>query len=96
MKDPRSIIRRALITEKGSQLRETQNRFYFQVHPDANKLEIRQAIETIFKVDVVEVRTMNVHGKPKRQGRWEGRRSSWKKAIVKLKEGQAIELFDTI
>lgn len=96
MKDPRSIIRRALITEKGSQIRETENRYYFQVDPEANKLEIRAAIQMIFKVDVVEVRTINVMGKPKRQGRWEGRRSAWKKAIVKLKEGQTIELFDTI
>ena len=96
MKEPRSIIRRALITEKGSRIREKQNRYYFQVSPDANKLEIKSAIQTIFKVEVLDVKTISVRGKIKRLGRTEGRRSSWKKAIVKLKPGQTIELFDTI
>jgi large subunit ribosomal protein L23 len=96
MKEPRAIIRRALITEKGSRIRESQNRYYFQVNPDANKLEIKSAIQTIFKVEVLEVRTISVRGKYKRLGRTQGRRSSWKKAIVKLKPGQTIELFDTI
>lgn len=96
MKEPGTIIRRALITEKGSRLREKENRYYFQVSPVANKLEIKSAIQTMFKVDVLEVRTLNVQGKTKRLGRTQGRRSSWKKAIVKLKPGQTIDLFDTI
>lgn len=96
MKEPRTIIRRALITEKGSRIREKQNRYYFQVSPEANKLEIKDAIQTIFKVEVLDVCTVNVRGKLKSVGRTQGRRSSWKKAIVKLKPGQTIELFDTI
>jgi len=96
VKDARSIIQRALITEKGSRLRTKQNRYYFQVSPDANKIEIRAAIQSIFKVDVLVVRTINVQGKLKRLGRTTGRRSSWKKAIVTLKKGQTIELFDQI
>ena len=96
MKDPRGIIRRAMITEKGSRMREKQNRYVFQVSTDANKIEIKDAIQSIFKVVVLDVHTINVEGKLKRLGRTAGRRSSWKKAIVTLKEGQTIELFDQI
>jgi len=96
MKDPREIIRRAMVTEKGSLMREQQNAYLFQVHPDANKIEIREAIRAIFKVDVEDVRTINVQGKFKRMGRTAGRRSAWKKAIVTLKKGQTIDLFDQI
>lgn len=96
MRDPRSIIRRAMITEKGSRMREKQNRYIFQVSTDANKIEIKDAIQTIFKVAVLDVHTIHVRGKMKRLGRTAGRRSSWKKAIVTLKEGQTIELFDQI
>ena len=96
MKDPRSIVLRALMTEKGAQLRETHNTYYFKVSPKANKLEIRSAISSIFNVEVVNVRTINVRGKFKRLGRSAGRRSSWKKAIVTLKEGQTIDLFDQV
>jgi large subunit ribosomal protein L23 len=96
MKDPRSIVQKAMMTEKGAQLREKQNSFVFKVHPDANKIEISEAIHAIFKVDVVSVRTMNVQGKFKRLGRTSGRRSSWKKAVVTLKSGQTIDLFDQV
>jgi large subunit ribosomal protein L23 len=96
MKDPRSIIRRAMITEKGSRMRDKQNRYTFQVSTEANKIEIKDAIQSIFKVQVLDVHTINVEGKLKRLGRTAGRRSSWKKAIVTLKEGQTIELFDQI
>jgi len=96
MKEPRSIVRRALVTEKGSRMREKQNRYTFQVSPEANKIEIKDAIQKIFKVDVLDVHTIHVQGKMKRLGRTTGRRSSWKKAIVTLKEGQTIELFDQI
>jgi large subunit ribosomal protein L23 len=96
VKDPRSIIQRAMITEKGSLLREQNNSYLFQVHPDANKIEIRQAIRAIFNVEVEDVRTMNVQGKIKKLGRTSGRRSAWKKAIVTLKDGQSIDLFDQI
>lgn len=96
MKEPRAIVRRAMITEKGSRMREKQNRYTFQVSTDANKIEIKNAIQSIFKVEVLDVHTINVEGKLKRLGRTTGRRSSWKKAIVTLKEGQTIELFDQI
>jgi large subunit ribosomal protein L23 len=96
MKEPRNIVRRAMITEKGSRMREKQNRYTFQVSTDANKIEIKSAIQSIFKVEVLDVHTINVEGKLKRLGRTTGRRSSWKKAIVTLKEGQTIELFDQI
>lgn len=96
MKDSRSIILKALMTEKGAQLRETHNQYMFKVSPEANKIEIAGAIEEIFKVDVVDVRTMNVLGKFKRLGRTAGRRSSWKKAVITLKQGQTIDLFDQV
>jgi large subunit ribosomal protein L23 len=96
MKDPRSVVHRALITEKGTQLREVRNQYHFEVARSANKIEIKRAIETIFSVKVGEVRTMQVRGKEKRQGRYVGRRSDWKKAIVTLQPDQKIELFEQI
>ena len=96
MKDPRAIVKKALITEKGTVLRETLHQYHFEVARDANKLEIRRAVETIFRVKVAGVRTLQVRGKEKRQGRFAGRRSDWKKAIVTLEPDQKIELFEQI
>ena len=96
MKDPRSIVRRALITEKGTVLRETRNQYHFEVAREANKIEIKHAIEIIFSVKVASVRTQQLRGKVKRQGRYAGKRSDWKKAIVTLKPDQKIELFEQI
>ena len=96
MKDPRSIVRRALITEKGTALRELRNQYHFEVAGDANKIEIRRAIETIFSVKVGQVRTMQMRGKVKRQGRYLGKRRDWKKAVVTLQPNQKIELFEQI
>jgi large subunit ribosomal protein L23 len=96
MRDPRSIVRRALITEKGTALRETRNQYHFEVARDANKIEIKQAVEAIFAVKVSAVRTQQHRGKEKRQGRFAGRRSDWKKAIVTLQPDQKIELFEQI
>ncbi len=96
MKDPRQIVQRPLITEKGAQLREKQNVYFFAVAPHANKIEIRQAIEEIFSVKVTGVRTIKYKGKPKRLGRYSGFRSAWKKAIVTLQPGQTIELFEQV
>jgi large subunit ribosomal protein L23 len=96
MRDARSLIRKVLITEKGTGLREKQNQYAFEVARDANKIEIKQAIEKIFSVKVADVRTMQMHGKEKRQGRFVGRRNDWKKAIVTLKPDQKIELFEQI
>jgi len=93
---PRQIVRRALVTEKGTQIRESGNQYLFEVDPRANKLQIKKAIEIIFAVKVDNVRTLRMQGKEKRLGAHAGRRSSWKKAIVTLKKGQNIELFEQV
>jgi len=96
MTDPRTVVRRALITEKGTALRELRNQYHFEVARDANKIEIKRAIEAIFSVKVDSVRTQQLRGKVRRQGRYAGKRSDWKKAIVTLLPDQKIELFDQI
>ena len=96
MRDPRTIVRKALITEKGTTLRELRNQYHFEVARDANKIEIKHAVETIFSVKVDHVRTMQMRGKVKRQGRYQGKRSDWKKAVVTLQPEQKIELFEQI
>jgi large subunit ribosomal protein L23 len=96
MKDPRSIVHKVLITEKGTLLREVRNQYFFEVARDANKIEIKRAIETIFNVKVAGIQTMQQRGKAKRQGRWLGKRNDWKKAIVTLQPDQKIELFEQI
>ena len=96
MKDLSQVVRKPLVTERFADLRERDNKFIFEVHPDANKHEIRQAIEHYFGVKVTEVRTMNVRGKVKRLGRFSGKRADWKKAIVTLAEGDSIDLFDQV
>jgi large subunit ribosomal protein L23 len=96
MSDPRSLIRKVLITEKGTVIRERDNQYVFEVARDANKIEIKRAIETVFSVKVDQVRTMQVRGKMKRQGAHAGRRSDWKKAVVTLQSGEKIDLFEQI
>ena len=89
------IIKRPLmLTEKGNVLRETQNQYLFEVDRRANKIQIRQAIETLFKVKVVEVRTLIVRGHMRRMGRGYEKTRNWKKAIVSVKEGDTIEFFE--
>ena len=95
-KDARTIIRKVLITEKGTILRELRNQYFFEVDRDANKIEIKRAVESIFNVKVDAVQTMQLRGKVKRQGRYVGKRNDWKKAIVTLKPDQKIELFEQI
>jgi large subunit ribosomal protein L23 len=82
------VIKRPLITEKGHDKREAENTLCFEVHIDANKIEIKQAVETVFKVKVSEVRTSVFVGKLRRQGRFTGYASDWKKAYVRLAAGQ--------
>jgi large subunit ribosomal protein L23 len=94
MKRPQEIIIRPLITERAARMTENQNKIVFQVATDANKLEIKRAVEALFEVKVTGVRTLNVKGKLKRMGRFEGRRPSWKKAIVTLAEGQSLDFFE--
>jgi len=89
------IIRRPLITEKSTVQREEKNIVAFEVHRDANKIEVKRAVEAQFKVKVAEVRIARVHGKVRRQGRYSGRRPDWKKAWVRLVEGEKqIEFFE--
>ena len=90
----RDILIRPLMTEKHMKQKEEQNTVAFQVRPDANKVEIRSAVETVFNVKVSDVRTMNYEGKLKRMGRYQGRRPGWKKAIVTLAPGHKIELVE--
>jgi large subunit ribosomal protein L23 len=110
MRSPEQIIKRPLLTEKGTRLKETGGRpddevdandpeslspqVAFEVADDANKIEIRHAVQRLWKVDVVKVRTTIVRGKEKRLGRFVGRRSNWKKAIVTLAPGQNIDFFE--
>jgi large subunit ribosomal protein L23 len=89
----RTIVR-PIITEKSSAAYQDRAEYTFEVHPDATKPQIRQAIDTLFGVHVTGVWTSNQRGKTKRVGKTEGRRSNWKKAIVKLREGETIEIFE--
>ena len=88
------IIKRPLDTEKLDRMRDRENKFSFEIDIKANKTEIKQAIEGLFKVKVVDIKTSIVRGKYRRIGRSEGKRPNWKKAIVTLKEGDAIQLFE--
>jgi large subunit ribosomal protein L23 len=90
MKDPCAIIQTILITEKSVELADAENKYTFKVHPDANKIEIAKAIESIYGVKVASVNTMNRKGKSKRVGRSlkKGRKADWKKAVVTLAEGE--------
>ena len=88
MKSAYQIIRRPIITEKGLGIKETQSTLVFQVAPNATKTEIKEAVQTIFKVKVDSVRTSNFLGKERRRGKFTGFRPDWKKAYVKLKSGE--------
>ena len=88
------IIKRPLDTEKLDRMRDTENKFAFEIALKSSKTEVKQAIESLFKVKVLDIKTAIVRGKFRRIGRNEGRRSNWKKAIVTLKEGDAISLFE--
>lgn len=93
MKGPQDIIQAPLISEKGSLLAETTNQVLFKVKPGANKIEVKKAVETLFKVKVEKVRLARYLGKVRRVGKSTGRRSMWKKAYVTLKEGDRIDFF---
>lgn len=93
MKTSYDIIKRPIITEKSAILAEKAV-YTFEVAKDANKVEIKKAIEEIFNVKVVAIRTVNVHRKPKRMSRYEGFKSAYKKAIVRLEPGQTIKAFE--
>jgi len=86
------VLRAPKMSEKTLSLKEEANQFAFEVDQRANKIQIKESIEKSFKVSVLKVRTMNVRGKKKRLGRYQGLKSSWKKAIVTLKKGLSIDL----
>jgi large subunit ribosomal protein L23 len=109
MRAPELIIKRPLLTEKGTRLKDTGGRgdeeldpetmksqLLFEVARDANKVEIRAAVEKLWNVDVVAVRTSVVRGKEKRMGRFVGKRSNWKKAVVTIAAGQTVEFFEGV
>jgi len=89
------VLVQPLLTEKITALREKANTVGFVVHPDANRLQIKQAVETLLKVKVERVNVLNVPGKVKRLGRFSGKRSDWKKAFVTLKEGSKLEMYES-
>jgi len=94
--DIHQVLKRPLITEKGTRQKEQANQIIFEVDRSANKVMVRNAVESIFKVNVVSVRVMNVKGKERRIGRNVGRRPDWKKAIVRLGPGENIEFFEGV
>ena len=90
MKEAYRIVLSPVISEKGTRLTEEQNKYLFKVNKDANKIEIKRAIEQIYKVQVAGVNTMTIHGKIKRFRNTRGKTSDWKKAVVTLKAGESI------
>lgn len=88
------VIKEPHITEKANLQKEGADQISFKVHRRANKIEIRQAVETLFRAKVLDVKTMSVQGKRRRMGRNVGKRPDWKKAIVKLAPGESIEFFE--
>ena len=94
--NPYDIIKRPLITEKTSIQKEDYNQMSFEVDRKANRVEIKRAIENIFKVNVDTVRTMQIKGKTKQRGRILGKRRNWKKAVVKLMPGERIDFFEGV
>lgn len=93
MRGPQEIIRAPLVSEKGTLLAESANQVLFKVRPEANKIEVKKAVESLFKVKVVKVRMARYLGKIRRVGRSMGRRPGWKKAYVTLREGDKIDFF---
>jgi len=96
MKNICSVIKKPCLTEKGMGLQESHNQVVVKVDSRANKLEIKEAVEKLFKVKVDKVRTCNMHGKAKRVGASAGRRSDWKKAVVSLAQGHKIDFLENL
>lgn len=96
MKNMYEVIKRPILTEKTTLQKEESNKITFEVDQRANKIEIKQTVEKIFKVKVVDVHTMTVRGKVKRLGRFSGKRSDWKKALVTLKPGEQVPFLEGV
>lgn len=96
-KTPQQIVKRPIVlTEKGSDMRERMNQLIFEVDRDANKIQIKSAIQTLFNVTVLDVNTMIVRGRMRRMGKTYGKTQNWKKAIVTLKKGDKIDYFEAL
>ena len=91
--DPRAVLLAPVVSEKSYGLVADRRKYTFRVHPDAHKTQVRQAVERVFGVDVLSVNVSKVPPKPKRRGMTKGSRAGWKKAVVTVAEGQAIEIF---
>ena len=96
MKSNKNILRRPIITEKANWLKENSNKYVFEVDKHCNKIEIRKAVEEQFNVTVTDIHTYSTHGKIRTRGRFKGKRPDWKRAIVKLLEGDTIEFFEGV
>jgi large subunit ribosomal protein L23 len=94
MAELHDILLRPIITEKSTRLMDDDNTYVFQVGLSANKIQVKRAIEALYGVSVVDVRTLRVRGKSKRFGRHYGKRSNWKKAYITLAEGDALNIFE--
>jgi large subunit ribosomal protein L23 len=93
---PYNVLKRPVITEKSTTQKEANNQLTFEVDRKANKVEIRQAVEQVFKAKVLGVRTIQMKGKAKRFGRTVGKRRNWKKAVVTLAPGERVEFFEGV
>ena len=94
-RDPFDVLIKPILTEKITELQEQANRIAFVVKKEASRIEIRHAVEFALKVKVKTVNVMNVMGKKKRQGRFVGKRANWKKAIVTLRQGEKVDLYES-
>lgn len=94
MIDPTKIILGVIVTEKSERLKQEEGCYTFRVKREVNKIQIREAVEQMFKVHVSDVRVMNFQGKKRRMGRFEGYRPDWKKAVVKLRKGEKIDVLE--
>lgn len=96
MKNSYEVLQGPMLTEKGTLMKETENKVLFRVATGANKIEIKKAVEEIFKVKVDRVATINYLGKKKRMGKHEGKRPDWKKAIITLKKGEKLDFVEGV
>ena len=90
------VIKKPIITEKSAIARDEENKYFFEVDRRANKIEIAKAVEKLFKVKVLNVRTMNMRGKKRRMGKTVGKKSDWRKAIVTIASGNRIEVYEGV
>jgi large subunit ribosomal protein L23 len=96
MRDPRQIIIRPVVTERSTELADERGKYTFIVHPSANKIEIKNAVQSLFEVKVKDVHTANFRGKLRRVGRSEGKKAAYKKAVVTLADGERIDVYEGI